>query len=64
MEIYSSVLKGSVESLSDNSEMSESTFLNPGTKTCKLSSDQRRFVYQVYERCREYLSDKNLWDRL
>ena len=58
-----SFIKGSIEALqcSDN-VLSEEEYLNLGKKRCRLSLEQRKFVYSIFERYNAYLKELGLWD--
>eukprot|EP00980_Cylindrotheca_fusiformis_P000142 scaffold24_cov128-Cylindrotheca_fusiformis.AAC.15 len=61
-----SFIKGSIEATSGTAgALTRDQFLDFqlfGPKRCRLTLEQRQFVYQVYQRYAKYMQEKGMWD--
>jgi flagellar biosynthesis GTPase FlhF len=61
-----SFMKGSIEALQDsNLAVSEDEYLseeNFGKKRCRLTTDQRKIVYEIFLKYQERMNETNAWD--
>jgi hypothetical protein len=57
-----SFIKGSIEAVTTGAPLSREAYLGIGSRRCRLSSEQREKVYDVFEDYQAYVSRNGRWD--
>jgi hypothetical protein len=57
-----SFIKGSIEAVAARQPLSEDAYVALGKKRCRLSEEQRRAVFNVFDKYQRFCSNGKLWD--